>query len=273
MNNLHGKVAFITGAARGQGRSHAIRLAREGADIIAVDLCAQIETVAYPMASEDDLQQTVEEVEALGRKIVAERADVRDLDALKEAVAAGTAKLGNIDIAIANAGIAPQGSPEPDPAEMFRSVVEVNLIGAWNTVMATVPSIIEKGQGGSIVLVSSTQGLKGSGGDGSGAMTGYTASKHGVVGLMRTFANSLAPSGIRVNSIHPTGVATPMVLNEVMANYIAARPETAEAAKNLLPVDLIDPIDVSNAIAWLVSDEARYVTGVTLPVDGGFNAK
>lgn len=273
MGKLEGKVALITGAARGQGRSHATRLAQEGTDIIAVDICDQIDTVAYPMATANDLKQTVADVEALGRRIVSVRADIRDYTALREAVATGSDSLGRIDVVIANAGIAPQGGPEPDAEAMFRSVVEVNLIGTWNTVMAAVPGMIEKGDGGSIVLTSSTQGLKGTGGDGSGAMSGYAASKHGIVGLMRSFANWLAPNHIRVNTVHPTGVATPMVENEVMATYIAENPDTAEAARNLLPVDLVQPVDISNAIAWLASDEARYVTGITLPVDAGFNAK
>lgn len=198
---------------------------------------------------------------------------MRDLAELARVVAAGTAELGHIDIAIANAGIAPLGSPEPDAATMFRCVVEVNVIGVWNTVMAAVPSMIDIGEGGSLVLVSSTHGLRGTGGDGTGAMTGYTASKHGIVGLMRTFANWLAEHNIRVNTVHPTGVATPMVENQVMADYMTARPQTIEAARNLLPVGLIEPIDISNAIAWLVSADARYVTGVALPVDAGFNAK
>jgi SDR family mycofactocin-dependent oxidoreductase len=273
MGKLDGRVAFITGAARGQGRSHAIRLAQEGADIIAVDLCDQMEVCSYPLATPEDLAETVQQVESLDRRIVARRADVRDLAALTDAYAQGTAELGPADIVLANAGIAPQGSPEPDLALMFRSVIDVNLTGVWNTVMAAAPSMIANGDGGSIVLTSSTLGLKGSGGDGSAALSGYTAAKHGVVGLMRTFANWLAPHRIRVNTVHPTGVATPMILNEFMAAYMAASPELADSAVNLLPVDVMEPVDVSNAIAWLVSDEARYVTGVTLPVDAGFNAR
>jgi len=272
MGSLDGKVAFITGAARGQGRSHAIRLAEEGADILAIDLCDQIDTVAYPMATETDLAETVSAVEALGRTIVACRADVRDYGAMEAAVAAGVAELGGIDIVIANAGIAPMGSPEPDVPAMFRSVIEVNLIGVWNTVMAAVQPMLAAGNGGAIVLISSTQGLKGSGGNGSGAMSGYTASKHGVVGLMRTFATWLAQNNIRVNTVHPTAVTTPMVENEVMAKYAASR-ETVAAGTNLLPVPTLAPSDISDAVAWLVSSQARYVTGVALPVDAGFNAK
>lgn len=273
MGKLDGKVAFITGAARGQGRSHALRLAQEGADIIAVDICAQIDTVAYPMATSEDLAQTVKEVEALDRLIVATEADVRDYDAMKAAVDSAVAELGPIDIILANAGIAPQGAENPDEVKTFRDVVEVNLFGVWNTVQAGVPSMIAKGQGGSIVLTSSTQGLSGAGGNGSGAGDGYAASKHAVVGLMRTFTNWLAQYSIRVNTVHPTGVNTPMVVNDVMQKFLTENPDATAMLGNLLPVPMLEAIDISNAIAWLVSDDARYVTGVTLPVDAGFLAK
>jgi SDR family mycofactocin-dependent oxidoreductase len=272
MGKLDGKVAFITGAARGQGRSHALRLAQEGANIIAVDLAGQIESVPYPMSTPDDLAETVSQIEALDRRIVSVQADTRDLEALKAAAASGVAELGPIDIILANAGIAPQGTKTAD-AIAFRDVVEVNLFGVYNTVIAAVPSMIEKGAGGAIVLTSSTQGLSGAGGDGTGATTGYAAAKHGVVGLMRTFANWLAPQSIRVNTVHPTGVNTPMVVNDAMQAFLNANPDMGAALQNLLPVELVQPIDISNAIAWLVSDEARYVTGVTLPVDAGFLAK
>jgi SDR family mycofactocin-dependent oxidoreductase len=272
MGKLEGKVAFITGAARGQGRSHAIRLAQEGADIIAVDLCGQIDSVPYPMSTPDDLAETVSNIEALDRRIVAVQGDTRDLDALVAAAEKGVAELGPIDIILANAGIAPQGTKTPD-AQAFRDVVEVNLFGVYNTVIAAVPSMIEKGQGGAIVLTSSTQGLSGAGGDGTGATSGYAAAKHGVVGLMRTFANWLAPQSIRVNTVHPTGVNTPMVVNDAMQAFLNANPDMGAALQNLLPVELVQPIDISNAIAWLVSDDARFVTGVTLPVDAGFLAK
>jgi SDR family mycofactocin-dependent oxidoreductase len=273
MGKLDGKVAFITGAARGQGRSHAIRLAEEGADIIAIDICAQIETVAYPMSTPEDLERTVKEVEAVGRRIVARQADVRDLAALTAAVEAGVDELGPVSIILANAGIAPMGAPNPDHEQTFRDTIDVNLGGVRNAVHAAVPHMIAAGRGGAIVLTSSTQGLSGRGGDGQGATDGYAASKHGVVGLMRTYAHWLAPHRIRVNSIHPTGVRTPMVVNQIAEDYFAARPEAASMVTNLIDVDMIEPIDVSNAIAWLVSDEARYVTGVTLPVDAGFVVK
>jgi NAD(P)-dependent dehydrogenase (short-subunit alcohol dehydrogenase family) len=224
------------------------------------------------MSTPADLAETVSQVEALDRRIVSIEADVRDYDALVAAAAKGVAELGPIDIILANAGIAPQGSDAND-GQTFRDVVETNLFGVYNTVKAAVPSMIDKGEGGAIVLTSSTQGLSGAGGDGTGATSGYTAAKHGVVGLMRTFANWLAPYSIRVNTVHPTGVNTPMVMNDAMQKYLADNPGMGDALKNLLPVDIVQPIDISNAIAWLVSDDARYVTGVTLPVDAGFTAR
>lgn len=273
MGTLDGKVAFITGAARGQGRSHAIRLAEEGADIIAVDICRQIPTIAYPLATPEDLEETARQVKALGRRVVASRTDVRDLDAMRAALDEGVAELGRVDIVLANAGIAPQGAPAENPAATFQDVVEVNLTGVFNTVHVAAPQMIEQGEGGSIVLTSSTQGLLGRGGDGGPAMSGYAASKHGVVGLMRTTASWLAPHSIRVNTVHPTGVDTPMVRNDVMSEFIANNPGAADSAANLMDVDLIEARDISNAIAWLVSDAARYVTGVALPVDAGFNVR
>jgi SDR family mycofactocin-dependent oxidoreductase len=271
MGKLEGKVAFITGAARGQGRSHAVRLAQEGADVIAVDLCAQIDSVPYPMATREDLDQTVQEVEALDRRIVASVADVRDLAALQRAVADGVAELGRLDIVLANAGIAPMGGADDGP-QAFQDVVDVNLTGVWNTLRAATPVMVEQGDGGAIVITSSTAGLKGIGGDAPGGQ-GYTAAKHGVVGLMRSFANTLAQHRIRVNTVHPTGVNTPMVVNEFMQQWLEQDPTVAGALTNLLPVEMIEAVDISNAIAWLVSDEARYVTGVTLPVDAGFTVK
>jgi SDR family mycofactocin-dependent oxidoreductase len=274
MGKLDGKVAFITGAARGQGRSHAIRLAQEGADIIAVDLCAQLESVPYPMSTEEDLAETVSQVEALDRRIVSAVADVRDAAALRGVVAEGIAQLGGVDIVLGNAGIL-SVSPRTDVDQdaLFREVVDINLTGVWNTVSAAAPAMIEQGRGGAIVLTSSTQGLTGRGGEGGGALTGYSAAKHGVVGLMRSFAHWLAPHNIRVNTVHPTGVNTTMIANENIAQMMQETPEMAAALANLMPVDMIEAIDISNAIAWLVSDEARYVTGVTLPVDAGFTVK
>jgi SDR family mycofactocin-dependent oxidoreductase len=273
MGLLDGKVAFITGAARGQGRSHAIRLAEEGADIVAIDLCGQIDSVPYPLGTEEDLEHTAKAVEAEGRRIVARTADVRDASQLQEVVAEATDLLGPIDIIVANAGVAAPGGNESDPDRVFRDIVDVNLIGVWNTVTAAVPSMQAAGNGGAIVVVSSTQGLKGTGGDGTAGSCAYTATKHAVVGLMRNFTHWLANDNIRVNTIHPTGVETPMIRNETGGAWVAENPEATAAITNLLPVSMIQPEDVSDAVLWLVSDHAKYVTGVALPVDAGFSAK
>ncbi|HEX3925094.1 MAG TPA: mycofactocin-coupled SDR family oxidoreductase [Streptosporangiaceae bacterium] len=270
MGKLDGKVAFITGAARGQGRSHAVRLAADGADIIAVDICRQIDSVPYPMATPDDLAETVKQVEGLDRRIFAQQADVRDEAGLKAAFGAGVAELGPVGIVLANAGIAPLAVHETHDA--WQDVVDVNLTGVFNTVETAIPSMIERGQGGAIVLTSSTAGINGIGGPSRGGL-GYTAAKHGVVGLMRSYANNLAPHSIRVNSVHPTGVNTPMVVNEAMQEFLAQDPSLGNAMANALPVGMVEPADISNAIAWLVSDDARYVTGITVPVDAGFTNK
>ncbi|HEY6496270.1 MAG TPA: mycofactocin-coupled SDR family oxidoreductase [Trebonia sp.] len=270
MGKLDGKVAFITGAARGQGRSHAVRLAQEGADIIAVDICRQIDSVAYPMPTLDDLAETAREVEALDRRIFTAQADTRDETALKRAFDAGTAELGPVSIVVANAGIAPLGVHQQHQA--WQDVIDVNLTGTFNTVEVTVPSMIEHEAGGSIVLISSTAGLTGIGGMTRGGL-GYTAAKHAIVGLMRSYANVLAQHSIRVNTVHPTGVNTPMIVNDAMREYLEQIPHTPGALSNALPVTMVEPVDISNAIAWLVSDDARYVTGIALPVDAGFTNK
>lgn len=270
MTRLQGKVAFITGAARGQGRSHAVRMAEEGADIIAIDICAPIASAPYPLATVDDLEQTVKEVEALGRRIVARQADVRDEACLKAAFDAGIDELGPVDIVVANAGIAPLALREPH--EAWQDVIDVNLTGVFNTVETAIPSMIERGQGGSIVLTSSSAGLSGVGGPSRGGL-GYTAAKHGIVGLMRSYANNLAQYSIRVNTVHPTGVNTPMVVNQAMQEMLAELPSLAGAIANALPVDMVEPVDISNAIIFLVSDEGRYITGITMPVDAGFTNK
>ncbi len=271
---LEGKVAFVTGAARGQGRSHAVRLAQEGADIIAVDLCAQMSSVGYPMATEEDLAETVRQVEALDRRIVASVADVRDSAALKGAVDEGVAQLGRLDIVLANAGIATFAPVEELTDDVWDEMIAVNLTGVFKTVRAAVPHIKAGGRGGAIVLTSSTAGIKG-----LANLAHYVAAKHGVVGLMKTMANEFAPDMIRVNSVHPTSVNTDMIHNE--ATYGLFRPdkpgsevtreEAGESFKSLnaLPIEWVEPVDISNAILFLVSDEGRYVTGVQLPVDAG----
>jgi SDR family mycofactocin-dependent oxidoreductase len=266
-----GKIAFITGAARGQGRSHAVRLAREGADVIAVDLCQQIETVPYPMSTTDDLAETARMVEKEGKRCLTFQADVRDIHALAAAADAGADELGGIDIVIANAGILAFAlGPEDldEAAASFGDAIGVMLTGVFNTVRVTQHRLIEQGRGGSVVIISSTAGLIGSPGE-SGGIAGYTASKHGVVGLMRGYAKLLGPHHVRVNSIHPTAVATPMVVNEAFGKFYSDSKAMSELTPRALPVNMIEPGDVSDAIVWLVSDEAKYVTGVTLPVDAG----
>jgi SDR family mycofactocin-dependent oxidoreductase len=266
MGRVDGKVAFITGAARGQGRSHAIRLAQEGADIIAVDICGQLESVVYPMSTADDLDQTVKEVEALGRRIFARQADVRDVAALQQAFDDGVSEIGPVDIVLANAGIGPSGLATEET--QWDEVIGVNLTGVWNTGRVAIPSMVKRNQGGAIVLTSSTGGLFGVGVPFAGVL-GYTAAKHGVIGLMRSWANYLAPYSIRVNSVAPTTVRTPMANNVDVSAILEAAPEFAGALLNAMPVEAVDPIDVSNTILWLVSEEARYVTGTVVPVDAG----
>lgn len=264
---LDGKVAFVTGAAGGLGRSHIRRLAEEGADLVIVDICRPVDTVPYPQSTPAELQDAVEEVQSLGRRVVARQTDVRDRAALQEAYDAGLTEFGQIDIVVANAGIAPM--LVHDKLQAWHDVIDVNLTGTFHTIEVAIPSMVAAGQGGSIVIVSSTAGLVGIGGASNGGL-GYAASKHGVVGLMRTYANNLARHSIRVNSVHPTGVATRMIADPAIVEFVAQDPILSEEAPNALPVATVEPVDVSNAILWLVSDEARYVTGVTLPVDAGF---
>ena len=265
MGVLDGKVAFITGAARGQGRAEAVRLAADGASIIAVDICDQIASVPYPLATPDDLALTVKLVEDTGARIVAQHADVRDQDALKTALQTGIDELGRLDIVVANAGIAPmQSGPEG-----WRDVIDVNLTGVYNTVEAAIPTLTEQGDGGSIVLTSSVAGLIGVGSHDAGAV-GYVAAKHGIVGLVRIYANLLAQHSIRVNSVHPAGVDTPMINNEATRQWLGSiADKSPQEMGNALPVQVLQPEDIANAVAWLVSDQARYITGVTLPVDAG----
>ena len=274
MGKLDKQVAFITGAARGQGRSHAVRLAQEGADIIAVDICAQVGTVGYPLATSDDLAETVRQVEALDRRIVATEADVRDTAALGRAVDDGVAQLGRLDIVLANAGIASFAPVEDLTDEMWDDMIAINLTGVFKTVRAAVPHLRAHGQGGAIVITSSTAGIKG-----LANLAHYVAAKHGVVGLVKTFANELAPDMIRVNSVHPTAVSTDMIHNEATyGNFVPDKPP-AEVTRddvaplfqglNAMPVPWVDTADISNAVLFLVSDDGRYVTGVQLPVDAG----
>ena len=272
MPRLRDKVAVITGAARGQGRSHALRLAEEGADIIAIDVCAPIASTRYPGATEDDLAETGRLVEKLGRRVVTSRADVRDLDALTAAIDEGAATLGRLDIVAANAGIF-SSSPAVDlDPRAWTDMIDINLTGVWHTCRAAIPHLTGGGRGGSIVITSSVAGLKG-----VPNMAAYAAAKHGVVGLMRTLALELAPHRIRVNTLHPTQVNTPMIHNEAMYQLFlpdVAHPTTEQFAAvsrshQPLGVDWVESEDVSNALLFLASDEARYITGTALPVDAG----
>jgi SDR family mycofactocin-dependent oxidoreductase len=267
-----GKVAFITGAARGQGRSHAVRFAEEGADIIAVDICRHIDSVGYPMAAPEDMDETVNLVEKAGRQIVTAQVDVRDFESLKAAVAKGISELGRIDFVLANAGIMPLVGSQAHDVSAFDDAVDVMLKGVHYTIEAALPALLQHGEGGAIVITSSTAalsgmhvrfGLKSHGG------SGYVAAKEGVVGLMRYYANALGEKNIRVNTVHPTGVASPMTINEPVNQMNANEPEWAAALTNLMPVALIEASDVSEAMVYLCGRSGRYVTGIALPVDAG----
>lgn len=267
MGALDGQVAFITGAARGQGRAHAVKLASEGADIIAVDLCDQIASVPYPMATPDDLAATVKLVEDTGARIVARAADVRDRTALKTALWEGIEELGTPRIVIANAGIAPMAGEDA-----WQDVLDVNLTGVYHTVDVVMKPMIKAGKGGSIVLTSSVAGLVGLASPMAGSL-GYAAAKHAIVGLMRVYANLLAPHSIRVNSVHPAGVNTPMIDNDFTRSWLEGLAQESQQGPdmgNALPVQTLEPEDVANAAFYLVSDAGRYITGVTLPVDAGY---
>ncbi|NOR02992.1 mycofactocin-coupled SDR family oxidoreductase [Mycolicibacterium fortuitum] len=275
MGNLDGKVAFITGVARGQGRSHAVTLAKQGAAIIGVDICADIASNPYPMASRDELDETVALVEAAGGKMLGSVADVRDFHAVKSALDAGVEQFGRLDIVLANAGVAPTAFREvtiEEDLEMWNDAVGVNLVGSFHTAKAAIGHLIAGGRGGSIVFTSSTAGLRGFGGMQGGGL-GYAASKHGIVGLMRTLSNALAPHSIRVNTVHPTAVNTMMAVNPAMTAFLENYPDGGPHLQNPMPVSLLEPEDISATISYLVSDAAKYVTGVTLPVDAGFTNK
>lgn len=276
MGSLDGKVAFITGVARGQGRSHAVRLATEGADIIGIDICADIPANHYAMASREELDETIALVEAKGRRMLGSVADVRDFQQVRTAVDAGVAEFGRLDIVCANAGIAPVNFEEVSIEEeiaQWDAVVGVNQTGAFNTVRSSIPHLIAGERGGLIVLTSSSAGLVGLGSEAGGGL-GYAASKSALVGMMRVLANVLAKHSIRVNTVHPTGVNTMMAVNPGMVDWLTKNPENiGPHLMNPMPVTMLEPEDISNAIAFLASDEGRYITGVALPVDAGFTNK
>jgi (+)-trans-carveol dehydrogenase len=272
MARLDGKVALISGGARGQGRSHALRLAEEGADIVTFDLCEQIESVPYGMSSEEDLNETVRMVEDLDQRIVARKADVRDLGQVESVVEEGISEFGHIDIVCANAGIFSAAPAWELTEEQWQDMIDTNLTGVWRTCKAVIPHMIEHGEGGSIIITNSASGMMGLPGQAH-----YVSAKHGLVGLMKSLANELGPHMIRVNSIHPTAVDTPMIHNDAV--YGLFRPDlenpTKEDARggfltlNLLPVPWVEMRDITNAVLWLASDESRYVTGQQLKVDAG----
>jgi SDR family mycofactocin-dependent oxidoreductase len=270
---IEGKVAFVSGAARGQGRSHAVRLAQEGADIIAIDICKPVDNVVYPAATPADLAETADLVKGYDRRIVTAEVDVRDYDALMAAVDSGVAQLGRLDIIVANAGIGNGGNKLHKIREnIWQDMIDINLSGVWKTVKAGVPHILAGERGGSIVLTGSVGAHK------ALAHTGhYIAAKHGVVGLMRAFAVELGQHRIRVNSVHPSQVNTPMTMNDV--TFKLFRPDLENPGPDdfapfsqmthTLPVPWVESVDISNAVLFLASDESRYVTGVSLPVDAG----
>jgi SDR family mycofactocin-dependent oxidoreductase len=275
---VEGKVAFITGAARGQGRSHAVRLAQEGADIIAVDVCKNVSgSDAIPGSTPEDLAETADLVKNLGRRIVTAEVDVRDYDRLEAAVNSGVEQLGRLDIIAANAGIGNGGETLDKLGEQdWQTMIDINLAGVWKTVKAGVPHILAGGNGGSIILTSSVGGLKAYPNVGH-----YAAAKHGMVGLMRAFALELGQHSIRVNSVHPTNVNTPMFMNEGtmkmfrpdLENPTVADFEPVAKFMHVLPIGWVEPVDISNAVLFLASDEARYITGLTMTVDGGTTLK
>lgn len=269
---LDGKVALITGAARGIGRAQAVRFAQEGADIVALDVCGPIDTVLVPHSTPDDLDTTASLIREAGGRVHPEIVDVRDLAGMRAATDRGAARFGGLDVVCATAGITSRGMAVELDENAWRTMLDVNLTGVWHTCRAGAPHLIARGAG-SVILTSSIAGLRGLVG-----VAHYTAAKHGVVGLMRSLANELAPHHVRVNCVNPTNVDTPMIQNDVVSSAFRpdldrppTRAEFADAARsmNMLAVPWIDPLDVANAALFLASDEARYITAITLPVDAG----
>jgi SDR family mycofactocin-dependent oxidoreductase len=276
MGTLDGKVAFISGVARGQGRSHALRLASEGADIIGIDICHDIDTMDYPNATEADLAETAKLIEQLDRRVITSEADVRDFVAVQRAVDAGVAALGRLDIVLSNAGIVRLHADADDRAQLWQDIVGTNMTGGFHVLNASVPHLIAGGRGGVIVFTGSTAGVRPVANAGVGALA-YTASKWGLVGMCKQLAATLAEHSIRVNIVHPTGVASGMTMNAAMAE-LAAQAMAGDggglsAMQNAMPVQILQPEDISDAIAFLVSDQAKWITGASLPVDTGFSVR
>ncbi len=273
---LDGRVAFITGAARGQGRAHAIRLANDGADIIAVDICRPIsESITYPLGTSEELAETVQAVEATGRKVLAREVDIRDLEALQKVVADGVEQFGRLDIVVANAGVLSWGRMFEMSEEQWDTVIDVNLNGTWRTIRAAVPAMIEAGNGGSIIIVSSSAGLKATPGNGH-----YSASKHGLVALTNALAIEVGEFGIRVNSIHPYSIETPMVEKKAMMDLFTKHPSYVhsfspmpyqpvnhQSKKGLM--EFMMPEEVSDVVAWLAGDGSATISGSQIAVDRG----
>jgi len=277
MGTLTGKVAFISGIARGQGRSHALRLAGEGADIIGIDICRDIDTMDYPNATPADLAETTKLIEQLGRRAVTSEADVRDRAAVKRAVDDGVAELGRLDIVLSNAGIVRLHPDAEDPARLWQDIVGTNMTGGFHVVTAAVPHLIAGGRGGVIILTGSTAGVRPVANPGVGALA-YTASKWGLVGMCKQLAATLAEHSIRVNIVHPTGVASGMTMNAAMAELAEQAMSAGDASglaamQNAMPVQILQPEDISDTVAFLVSDQAKWITGVSLPVDAGFSVR
>jgi (+)-trans-carveol dehydrogenase len=273
---LAGQVAFVTGAARGQGRSHAVRLAAEGADIIAIDACTQLETVPYGLASEADLAETARQIEALDRRVIARKVDVRDLEGLIAAVDEGVAELGRLDIIIANAGISSYSAAADLSEQQWMEMIDVNLNGVWRTYRAGIQHIRAGGRGGAIIITSSVAGMRG-----IPNTSHYAAAKHGVVGLMRVLALEHGRERIRVNTIHPTNVNTDMIQNEPTIELFLPHkkdPTPEEYQKvarslNVLPIPWVEPSTISDMVVFLASPEGQYITGAMIPIDAGMSMR
>lgn len=263
LSRLSGLVAIVTGAGRGQGRAQAIAMAHAGADIVACDLCRDQPTVPYELSTREDLQETARLVRQAGRRCLVQEADAASVEQMA-AAAALAADLGGIDVICANAGVISFGRAWELSEAQWDQVIDTNLKGAWATCRAAIPGMIERGRGGSIVMLGSASSLRGYPG-----ISHYTAAKHGLLGLTRALAIELAPHRIRVNCVLPGGVRTSMGTSEAMQEWLRAEPEASRALSALLPVDLVEPEDVAAAVVWLASAEARFVTGVALPVDAG----
>jgi SDR family mycofactocin-dependent oxidoreductase len=276
MGKFDGKVVFITGGARGQGRSHAIHFAEEGADVITLDICRQIESVDAPMSTREDLDETARQVEKIGRRVIAMPADVRDLAAVQAVVDEGLSEFGRIDFVLANAGIFPVSLESGAEPRAFYDAVDVMLNGVFHTCEAAIPSMIEGGRGGAIIITSSVAGLKAATPTRDHAipgMLGYTAAKHGVIGLMRSYANALGPHRIRCNTVHPTAVNTPMIVNDALDRYWASHGGLSLEFSSPLPIGMLEASDISKTMVFLCSDDGQYITGVTVPVDSGVSVR